>query len=453
MTDDETTRLQEEHVQPDAVENVEDVEKAGMNALEELKATTSTVATMEGRDELARVQTIAAVTIAALQMNLRSNITAHDEALKQLEAERKERMDSEAAMKKEQAELEEQLDLERKMTAELHADRGALRTELARVREELYGWKFQAIGSECREKLEKEKVAELMISLVQTRELGESETEELLARWEEELAKRVEVEEKLSRERELSGAIIRSLEMRLQEEKEKAAKCMRDEALRSVEVQLRIGKERLEIDKNVRSMAERVLVLQQELAAARLKEEKAVQRRKAEKLAEESRKKAERGAAELKMIEELHRAAEKRIWEERLKAERWRVAKELEEIRRKEKEWVAQEKLEGVKTAWKTYSKFWHQEAILQFSSVTWPMVVQPKRPQEIELAKIREFLLSPHLSDGRSDKQRVKDAMLLWHPDKFGNILRRLGSEETKEVLEGADIVAKHLSAILQTL
>lgn len=42
------------------------------------------------------------------------------------------------------------------------------------------------------------------------------------------------------------------------------------------------------------------------------------------------------------------------------------------------------------------------------------------------------------------------KEALLRWHPDKFACILVGLAAGEKKIVLEGDDIVARHLSSML---
>lgn len=59
---------------------------------------------------------------------------------------------------------------------------------------------------------------------------------------------------------------------------------------------------------------------------------------------------------------------------------------------------------------------------------------------QGIELSGIRDLILPSHHGDERSS------SVVSVH------ILGRLGAGEMREVLEGADIVAKHLGAILQT-
>ncbi|EIM79983.1 uncharacterized protein STEHIDRAFT_31057, partial [Stereum hirsutum FP-91666 SS1] len=85
------------------------------------------------------------------------------------------------------------------------------------------------------------------------------------------------------------------------------------------------------------------------------------------------------------------------------------------------------------------------------FASIRWPMIVQPDTPDDIKVEKIKKFVLSPSHSEGRPNKQRVKDALLRWHPDKFQRVLEKVKPGEVEKVLLGADLVVKHLNAIME--
>ncbi|KAI0812362.1 hypothetical protein BC629DRAFT_1472366 [Irpex lacteus] len=60
-------------------------------------------------------------------------------------------------------------------------------------------------------------------------------------------------------------------------------------------------------------------------------------------------------------------------------------------------------------------------------------------------------FILSSQHSEGLSMKDRVKSALRRWHPDRFGRILARVSDEDKGKVEEGAGIVARCLSNLLE--
>lgn len=98
---------------------------------------------------------------------------------------------------------------------------------------------------------------------------------------------------------------------------------------------------------------------------------------------------------------------------------------------------------------WLSYEDRWHQLSTnssgssisLRFSSIPWPMAVQPSSPEKITTQAIREFLLNPkavrasaakiNTSGSNDQAKNAKDeakarrallraALLRWHPDKF---------------------------------
>lgn len=93
-----------------------------------------------------------------------------------------------------------------------------------------------------------------------------------------------------------------------------------------------------------------------------------------------------------------------------------------------------------VQAHWQRYERQEHSEDLLTFDHICWPMLVDPqalanwermdgKRMEEA----LKEFLLSPLHSQELTPRQRIKNALLRWHPDKGMRLLHRLQSDEER--------------------
>jgi hypothetical protein len=158
-----------------------------------------------------------------------------------------------------------------------------------------------------------------------------------------------------------------------------------------------------------------------------------------------------------KIEEQVHqrREAEKR----RLAEERVRILNEMKEQQRRE-----QERRSGaIVDAWKRYDSRWtallapssgtatsQSPATLRFKDIPWPVVRPPLNVSQIEPASIGLFLLSPHHSRGLSTKDRLRNAQLRWHPDRFRRILRRVVEQDKAAVEEGVGIVSRCLNDLM---
>lgn len=156
------------------------------------------------------------------------------------------------------------------------------------------------------------------------------------------------------------------------------------------------------------------------------------------KYAREASARSERRRArrEAEMAKLLQREAEKR-------------KKEHEEKRRKAK---------AVVRAWKGYEQRWaritgNTEEPLSFTTMPWPTVTNPTDATGFTKDNIREFLLSRHHSKDVSDKDRVRAALRLWHPDKFKRTLDRVEEQERAQVEEAAGVVARHLNGLMEEI
>ena len=107
--------------------------------------------------------------------------------------------------------------------------------------------------------------------------------------------------------------------------------------------------------------------------------------------------------------------------------------------------------------AWKTYEDRWtalQKDTLipesLGFESLPWPVYPPPTGPQDLAKDRIASFLLSESHSSGRTKKQRLRDAYLLFHPDKFvGKIMPAIRPEDRDIVQEAIGAVARVLNSL----
>lgn len=258
-------------------------------------------------------------------------------------------------------------------------------------------------------------------------------------------AKEREALEILEQQVEEEKAKVKGLEDSLavvENENSAAKKTIESLKAEADKLKARFDREKDMHDKLVRALNKKIGALEEELADYREEEEEA--RREEEE--EEAREREERARKESERKEREHKKKEKEQEERRKKeAERRRKAREEEE------------RQASVPQEWLEYETFWETiHGLLgrpnqTFASIRWPMIVQPDTPDDIKVDKIKKFILSPLHSAKRPHKQRIKDALLRWHPDKFQRVLEKVKPGEREKVLLGADFVVKHLNAILE--
>lgn len=152
---------------------------------------------------------------------------------------------------------------------------------------------------------------------------------------------------------------------------------------------------------------------------------------------EASARRERRGARrEAEMAKLLQREAEKR-------------KKDREEKHRKTK---------AVAKAWKVYEERWagitgNAEEPLSFAAIPWPTVRKPADATGITKSNIRDFLLSRHHSKDISNRDRIRAALKLWHPDKFKRTLDRVEEKERAAVEEAAGVVARCLNGLMEEI
>ncbi|PPQ67746.1 hypothetical protein CVT26_007034 [Gymnopilus dilepis] len=91
----------------------------------------------------------------------------------------------------------------------------------------------------------------------------------------------------------------------------------------------------------------------------------------------------------------------------------------------------------------------------LTWNDFPWPMLKPPSNPDEISSALISAYFQSPLWPDkdkSKTPKDRIKDHVRRWHPDRFETkMLPRVGESEKEKVKAGAGNVARYLNDLLR--
>ncbi|TFL00704.1 hypothetical protein BDV98DRAFT_508545 [Pterulicium gracile] len=92
---------------------------------------------------------------------------------------------------------------------------------------------------------------------------------------------------------------------------------------------------------------------------------------------------------------------------------------------------------------------------VIRWCDLPWPMLRKPETPEDITLGGIDGYVRNPyHPEQGRSERDRVKDHIKYWHPDRFETkLLPRVPEEEQEMVKTGAGIVARTLNELMSSV
>ena len=141
---------------------------------------------------------------------------------------------------------------------------------------------------------------------------------------------------------------------------------------------------------------------------------------------------------------------------ERERRERREARQQEEERQRKRRE---RRSVEEMTHAWQNYSASWDtlnsnppNFPTLHFQSIPWPIQHRPTSPEQLTADAISAFVLSPLHSHGKSGKQRIREALLVFHPDRFDKWTRLVRDKSDRQVVrEAAGSVARILNALLE--
>ncbi|KAG8924603.1 hypothetical protein FRC02_010329 [Tulasnella sp. 418] len=157
--------------------------------------------------------------------------------------------------------------------------------------------------------------------------------------------------------------------------------------------------------------------------------------------------------------EKLRKEAERKERKEkeaRLREETKKLEREEAERRKKRRE-EKQTKL--LLQYWKEYEDRWATlrqstttDGDLDFRAIPWPVFPSPDAPSAITKSSVSEFLLSSLHSSGKSKKQRLREGLLLFHPDRFeGRFLARVKAQDQLVVKEAVGRTARALNELVE--
>ena len=162
---------------------------------------------------------------------------------------------------------------------------------------------------------------------------------------------------------------------------------------------------------------------------------------------------AQRHAERIQLQEEFNKMEARWKKEERSGRDEERRQRRRQEYHRSE-EREAERRRQA--EAWKTYENQWAAIAIgnddspLKFRSVPWPVTLPPRSAGEVTSEAVAKFILSHAHSEGVSRKDRIKNALRRWHPDRFGRILNRVDVKDRGAVESGVGMVVRCLNDLL---
>ncbi|KAG8747749.1 hypothetical protein FRC10_011878 [Ceratobasidium sp. 414] len=154
---------------------------------------------------------------------------------------------------------------------------------------------------------------------------------------------------------------------------------------------------------------------------------------------------------------------EQRGERERAKSEgRAREAKDARERIEKDRARNAMSE-SAVAAAWTTYEKVCSElmdakptkgkplSSNLTFYDIPWPVLGTASTFHDLTTQNIAAFLLSPHHSQGKSRRARLRAAILIWHPDKFAQkVLPRVAESHRPAVVAAVNVVARIVTELI---
>ena len=166
----------------------------------------------------------------------------------------------------------------------------------------------------------------------------------------------------------------------------------------------------------------------------------------------------EREKARIRIQEELKRIDAQ--FEERREAERRERIEQSkrrahEELIREERR--ARDRAKLVVDAWTSYESRWaslmSSSDPLDFKTIPWPVTKPARGPGDVTPETVATFLFSQLHSPQLSRKERIRNAQLRWHPDRFRRLMGRVKAGDKAKVEEAVGIVARCLNDLRNKL
>ncbi|KAH8083314.1 hypothetical protein BXZ70DRAFT_864847, partial [Cristinia sonorae] len=94
------------------------------------------------------------------------------------------------------------------------------------------------------------------------------------------------------------------------------------------------------------------------------------------------------------------------------------------------------------------------QDEVIWWTSLPWPMLRKPAKPEDITSSAIEAYVFHDHAPTTdrtTTRKDRLKDHIKRWHPDRFNSrYLGRVPESEKEKVRTGAAAVIQTLNELL---
>ncbi|KAI0691846.1 hypothetical protein BC835DRAFT_1278774, partial [Cytidiella melzeri] len=109
---------------------------------------------------------------------------------------------------------------------------------------------------------------------------------------------------------------------------------------------------------------------------------------------------------------------------------------------------------ESVLQLFDDHDRMWSRLAALDSASWTsfpWPMLKKAFEPEDLTTTAIAAYVLNPYSPSDKPEKDRIKEHIRRWHPDRFETkLLPKVRSEDRDRVKEGAGQVVRSLNELL---
>jgi hypothetical protein len=160
------------------------------------------------------------------------------------------------------------------------------------------------------------------------------------------------------------------------------------------------------------------------------------ERRHKQEVEEQQRRERER--EERKAQEKKQRRNQARLEEENRRAKRERATR------------IASKTFDQYLYSWAALTSNSSSQRIITFKDIPWPMNPPPHSASDVTGEAISSFLLSESHSANRPRKQRIRDALLIYHPDRFDKWVSMIADDEEKATARG---IAGEIVRILNSL
>ncbi|KAG9099110.1 hypothetical protein FRC06_005635 [Ceratobasidium sp. 370] len=155
----------------------------------------------------------------------------------------------------------------------------------------------------------------------------------------------------------------------------------------------------------------------------------------------------------------LEDECKKRVQEQAQKlAEEMRMRSELDEKRAQE-----ERRRKAVSNLWATYVAQWEhimnlpadlpEHELLTARNLPCPLAIPPNVVSDMSVItreRIEAFLMDPAHSEGKSRKERVRAALLVWHPDKCEKWICKFREDRRPLIREAVGTIACHLTEMM---